>query len=205
MKAMTAAVLVLTVPLGACQRQSSNTPQVPAAPTRTAPVAARQATATEQLTGMVEAASQGKSQVPVMLKFDLLERPVVGQPVTLALAVLPQVPAGPVAVDVAGARGIDMVAGDQHFEFPTVDGQQAYLHRITVTPTIDGVQVLNLTVSLKHDEVTDTRSFAIPLIVAPGPASAADVPAGAGGAQAPSTETGRPGPAALPGNPGTGS
>jgi hypothetical protein len=34
-----------------------------------------------------------------------------------------------------------------------------------VTATGDGVLLLGLTVSLKHDEMTDSRAFSIPLIV----------------------------------------
>jgi len=34
-----------------------------------------------------------------------------------------------------------------------------------VTPTVDGVLLLGLTVSLKHDEITESRGFSIPLIV----------------------------------------
>jgi len=34
-----------------------------------------------------------------------------------------------------------------------------------VTPMADGVLLLSLTVSLKHDEMTESRAFSIPLIV----------------------------------------
>jgi hypothetical protein len=34
-----------------------------------------------------------------------------------------------------------------------------------VTPTADGVLLLGLTVSLKHDDMTESRAFSIPLIV----------------------------------------
>jgi hypothetical protein len=44
---------------------------------------------------MVEAVVQGKAQAPIELKFDLLERPVQGQPFEVAIALLPQTALGP--------------------------------------------------------------------------------------------------------------
>jgi hypothetical protein len=34
-----------------------------------------------------------------------------------------------------------------------------------VTPAVDGVLLLSLTVALKHDEISESRAFYIPLIV----------------------------------------
>jgi hypothetical protein len=34
-----------------------------------------------------------------------------------------------------------------------------------MTPTTDGVLLVNVTVSLKHDEVTDSKAFSVPVIV----------------------------------------
>jgi hypothetical protein len=40
-----------------------------------------------------------------------------------------------------------------------------YRQSIQVTPTADGVLLLSLAISLKHDELTESRVFSIPLIV----------------------------------------
>jgi hypothetical protein len=40
-----------------------------------------------------------------------------------------------------------------------------YRQSVKVTPTADGVLLLGLTVSLKHDEMIESRAFSIPLIV----------------------------------------
>ena len=47
----------------------------------------------------------------------------------------------------------------------TVEAGQVYRQSVKVTPTADGVLLLNLTVSLKHDEINESRAFSIPLIV----------------------------------------
>src|SRR5208282_6248542 len=81
--------------LAACHRNSSPAPPPMPAPQKHAPSANAAAAKTpQQLTAdMVEAASQGKSQAPVALKFDLLQRPTVGQPLQVELALLPQIAA----------------------------------------------------------------------------------------------------------------
>ena len=43
----------------------------------------------EQTAGMVTAASPGKSDVPIGLKFEIDERPIVGRPLAIDIALLP--------------------------------------------------------------------------------------------------------------------
>jgi hypothetical protein len=114
---------------------------------------------------MVEAASQGKSQLPVLLRFDLPQRPVVGQPLDINIAVMPQIDAGPADVQVMGGEGLTVAAGVNQFNWPAVETGQVYRQVVTVTPSTAGVLLLNLTISLKHDEMTESRVFSIPLIV----------------------------------------
>jgi hypothetical protein len=40
-----------------------------------------------------------------------------------------------------------------------------YRQTVKVTPTVAGVLLLGLTISLKHDEQTESRAFSIPVIV----------------------------------------
>ncbi|HLW25446.1 MAG TPA: hypothetical protein VKT22_13905 [Steroidobacteraceae bacterium] len=180
MRLLNVALLGTVLALGACHRNPAPGPKPQAAPKPHAPQSTDRKSPSAQTRDMVEAPSQGKSQAPVTLKFDLESRPIVGQPVLLALALLPQVSAGPLSVKVSATPGIELAAGDQQFELPTVDPDQVYRHEISLTPSEEGVQLVNLSVSIKHDEATDTRSFAIPIIVG----------AGAGPVQAPSSDEG---------------
>jgi hypothetical protein len=168
---MKARLLVLcsaAVAIGGCHRDSNQAPPAnPASRANTAPAApARRAQPQESTTGMVEAVSQGKSQASVTLKFDLLQRPAVGQPLEIAIALLPQIAAGPATIDVSGSAGVQLAAGDAQIEFPSVEAAQVYRRSIMVTPSVDGVQFVTLSVSLKHDEITDSRVFSVPIIVA---------------------------------------
>ncbi len=138
-------MLVTVGLLSACHKDSGPPPQpAPQPRVSSAPVIAKKGPSAADLTaGMVEAASQGKSQLPVELKFDLKQRPALGQALDIDIAVV----------------------GPNQIDFPAVEAGQVYRQSVTVTPTADGVLLLGLTVSLKHDETTESRAFSIPLIV----------------------------------------
>lgn len=129
----------------------------------------------EQTAGMVEAASTGKSGLPVLVKFDLLARPALGKPLDIDIAVLPQIDASAATIQLTSTDGLDLPAGISEFAFLTVEADQVYRHTVSLKPTAEGVQVLGLTVTLTHDEVVESRTFSIPIIVESGRAVAANL------------------------------
>jgi hypothetical protein len=130
------------------------------------PVVAKKGPSAAELTaGMVEAASQGKSQLPVDLKFDLKQRPTPGQALDIDLALIPQIDAGAADIQVTGGDGLTVAPGMNQIDLPAVEAGQVYRQSVKVTPTTDGVLLLSLTISLKHDEMIESRGFSIPLIV----------------------------------------
>jgi hypothetical protein len=114
---------------------------------------------------MVLAASLGDSQFPVDLKFDLKQRPVVGQPLDVDIAVMPQINASPAGIQVVGGDGLSVAPGMTQIALPAVEAGQVYRQSLKVTPSVEGVLMLGLSVSLQHDETTESRVFSIPLIV----------------------------------------
>jgi hypothetical protein len=182
------AALVVLAPLGACHRDSQQAPQAKAAPKVRAPdTAQRGPTQGEMTTGMVEAASQGKSQAEVSLKFDLLQRPMMGQPLEIAIALLPRMHASPATIAVTGGSGLQVAPGDDQIEIPSVEPTQVYRRSIKVTPTAEGVLFVSLNVSLKHDEVSDSRVFSVPIIVDADQPNAVKPAGAANPAKAPNT------------------
>jgi hypothetical protein len=130
-----------------------------------APVIARKGPTVAELTaGMTEAVAQGKSQAPVALKFELSQRPKVGQAVDINLALIAQVDAAPATLKISGGEGLTLAPDMNEFDFPTIAAGEVYKSKLTVTPSNEGVLVLGLTVSLKRDELTDVKVFAIPII-----------------------------------------
>ncbi|MDP9088306.1 MAG: hypothetical protein M3O26_06175, partial [Pseudomonadota bacterium] len=137
----TAKVLALcaVAAIAACHKESATeAPPVQAA----APVAARKGPGAEQLTaGMVEAPSQGKSQLPVKLKFALEQRPAVGHVFDLTVALIPQIDAGSASIEVAG-DALSVAPQMNRFDLPAVEAGQVYRQSIQVTPTAAGVLLL---------------------------------------------------------------
>ncbi len=152
--------------LSACQKD----PDTAAAPTsqvktKAAPIVKPGPTAAELTAGMVEAASQGKAQAAVDLKFELVQKPRVGQPLEIDLALLPQVDAKSANIQIAAADGFTLADGAGQFEIPVIAAGEVYRHTVNVTPTTEGVFLIGVTLLLKNDDGTDTRAFSIPVIV----------------------------------------
>jgi hypothetical protein len=164
----TARVLTLctVVALGGCHQDSGNSTQPKSAPHVQVPVTVKKGPSAEELTaGMVEAATQGKSQLPVKVKFGLTQRPTLGQPLDIDIAVMPQIDASGADMQVTGGEGLSVAPESIQAELAAVETGGVYRQVVKVTPSVDGVLLLGLTISLKHDEVIDSRAFSIPLIV----------------------------------------
>ena len=112
----------------------------------------------------MEAAGQGKSSVPVELKFDIAQRPKVGQPLDIDLALIAQITASPATIQVSGADDVSVAPGTKQFDIASEEAGEVYRHTVNVTPNAEGVVLVSVTVLLKHDEVVDQRVFSIPII-----------------------------------------
>ena len=153
------------VAISACHGDSGAPPQAAPAPHIRANLPAKKGpTAVELTAGMVEAVSQGKSQLGVQLKFDLRQKPTVGQPLDVDIAVMPQIDAGAAEIQITGGDGLTVAEGANQIELPTIQAAEVYRQSFKVTPNAEGVLLLGLTVSLKHDEMTESRAFSIPVI-----------------------------------------
>ncbi|MGC1522662.1 MAG: hypothetical protein WA803_14050 [Steroidobacteraceae bacterium] len=167
MKIARVLIVCAVVAVGACHRESDTAPQTQTAPRVAAPPPVRKGPSVAELTaGMVEAAVQGKSQVPVLLKFELAQKPIVGQTLDINLAVVSQIDADSAQIQVTGGDGLSVPAGANQLDLPALGAGQVYRQTIKVSPTAEGVLLLNVTLSLKHDEINESQAFSIPLIAA---------------------------------------
>jgi hypothetical protein len=165
MRSIWVLLLCVGAVLSACNRDSDSTPSAAPRPNPKMPIIAKRGpTAAQQTLGMVQAASQGKSQVPVELKFELGSRPKVGQPLEINLALISQVSATPASIQVNTADALTLAPGPNQFDIPSAEAGEVYRETVNVTPNAEGVLLVGLTVSLKHDDVTEQRAFSIPII-----------------------------------------
>jgi hypothetical protein len=173
-------LLIAIAGLAACHRNPGGAPAAAVKPKSGMPAAAPSQGSDPQRStaGMVEAVVQGKAQAPIELKFDLLERPVQGQPLDVAIALLPQTSARSATVVVTGSDGLKVDQGGEQFEFSAVEAAQVYRHSIKVTPATEGFYLLTLSVSLQHDQTSDSRVFSVPILVGNAGSSSSAAPAG---------------------------
>jgi hypothetical protein len=161
--------LFAVVLLAACHGDANQAPVARVAPQASVPAAAKAGPTPAELTsGMVEAVTLGKSTVPIAVKFDLPKRPIVGQPLEMIIAVMPQIAASSATLQVTGSDGLQLAPGTTPIEIPSVDPTQVYRLTLMLTPTADGVHLLSLNVSLNHDDSAEMRSFSVPIIVGTG-------------------------------------
>jgi hypothetical protein len=166
MKIVRVLMLCTVAALSACNRDTGTPEQpAPAVHAKAVPAAKKGPTVEQQTAGMVEAASQGKSQMPVQLKFDVLNRPALGQVLDIDVAVVPQIDASPAEIQIAGGDGLTVDASANLINLAAVEAGNVYRQRLKVIPTVEGVLVLSLTITMKHDDLTESRVFSIPLIV----------------------------------------
>ena len=71
-----------------------------------------------------------------------------------------------------GSDGLKIDSGERQFEIPAIEAAQVYRHSIKVTPTAEGFYLLTLSVSLQHDQTSESRVFSVPILVG----SASDCP-----------------------------
>jgi len=186
-------IICVLAALAACDRDPGATTAAKSPAHVKAPVAPPPGpTAQEQTATMVEAATQGKSQVPVTLKFDLLQRPVQDQPLEIAIALLPQITAQPATIEVTAPDGLQLGAGESQIEFSEVEAERVYRHNVKLVPTAEGVFLLTLNVSLKHDQMADSRVFSVPIIVVPSVRGGLAEPSGSAAAPPPSAAAQHP-------------
>jgi len=154
----------LTLAVGGCgqdkARQAADLAAKSAKATRSTPQ-----TATEQTAAMVDAPTQGRATAPLHLKFELVQRPVVGQTIDIKLALIPGAAAQSLVLHLADPPGL-VLADHTDRQIGAVQPDTAYWQEISASAPAEGVYYINLTATMTHDAIIETRSFSIPIIVA---------------------------------------
>ncbi|MCC6172510.1 MAG: hypothetical protein IT481_10830 [Gammaproteobacteria bacterium] len=116
--------------------------------------------------GMVAAVSAtGKPGAPVELKFDIAARPELGQPLEVAVAVVPRsADVGQLRVVFQSNEAVEVQSGNEAVQDKPVDGV-AMTHTVTVVPRREGVFYLGAVALIEGPGGSVARSFAIPIIV----------------------------------------
>jgi hypothetical protein len=147
---------------------------------------------------MVSAVASTKpSTLPVQVKFEMHDRPDVGQPVEVDLAIVPM----SASVDrlsgkVEGEDGLELIEGADIAATDRPAEGTPIRHSVKVLPKREGLFTVRAVVTVDASGVSSTDSYSIPLIARPAPAAAAPATAAAP-ARVSEAHTAAPGTAAA--------
>ncbi|HEY6482421.1 MAG TPA: hypothetical protein VIY54_02740 [Steroidobacteraceae bacterium] len=131
----------------------------------------------EPLTEMVSAVSASNVGPPVQLKFNLLQRPEVGQPVDLAIALVPGTPApDSVSAQFQVTDGLELMGGAQLQQVDKPPEGAPLRHMVKILAKRDGIFAVTAVVSVVSASETATRTFSIPVIAGAGLSEAQATP-----------------------------
>jgi hypothetical protein len=157
---------------------------------------------------MVSAVAANKpSALPIQVKFELRDRPRVGQPVNLDLAIVPMSAAvDRVSGKVEGEEGLDVVDGAEIAATDRPVEGAPIRQAVKVLPKHEGILTVHAIVTVDSGGQTSSETYAIPLIAgdgstdlpgrAAGPATTAAIAAAAPARFGESAHTAAPGTAA---------
>lgn len=132
---------------------------------------------------MVAAVPQGKSPGPISVRFNITERPEVGEPVPIEVELVPSLKFERVLVNFSATDGLKLTGGAS---LPMVERPEPDVpisHTVTVVPQRDGIFTVVATVLSDSQSESVTRVFSIPVIAGQGIAPlAAATPANANNA-----------------------
>jgi hypothetical protein len=117
---------------------------------------------------MVSAVSGATSQAPVELKFALSDRPQVGQPLEIKIAVLPVVDVDRIAASFHVGPGLELRHGEQMPAIQNPEPGSPINHKITLVPQQDGIFFVSATVHVDSPTESITRTFSFPVIAGTG-------------------------------------
>ena len=159
-----ASALLCAVALAACSEPAEMKirTKAPAAMAATAATVAPKANK-----NLVSAVTTGKPGAPISMKFELLRRPKVGEPLEVTVEVTPEA-AGITALQVVfqGGDGLQLRSGGELSATTTtaMPAGTPIQHSVVVTPVREGIFYLSA-VAVAEGAGSQARTFAIPVVV----------------------------------------
>ena len=121
---------------------------------------------------MVEAVGSNLDATTLDLKFALGARPVAGQPLIIHVRMTPLVDLGRVEARMHADEGMELRPAIELAELDHPVHDVAVDREITAVPAHEGIYTIQVTVTTDGDAASVSRTYGIPVIVAPATASA---------------------------------
>ena len=117
---------------------------------------------------MVRAVHSGGGEPPVDLRFELMQRPEVGKPLDISLALIPTVALERIYARFQVSDGLELVKGSHTDQIARPVADQPIAHTVTVVPRRDGIFTVMAVVLTDSASESVSRNFTIPLIAGTG-------------------------------------
>ena len=128
------------------------------------------ANAADKQSRLAEAVVDSKTTAPVDMQYDLLAKPALGQPFEVELTFTTRLPAAALDIEVTEAPGLTVV-GEKTARFEAVEGGQAYTTKVLVQGDTAGLYYLGVMAKMSTQVQTETRAFAVPIVMGSPPAA----------------------------------
>lgn len=126
--------------------------------------AAPPANADEKQERLASAVTDGKTTAPVDMKYDVLAKPALGQPFEIEMTFSVRLPADKLETEITEAPGLTIV-GEKTASFGPVEPGQTYSSRMLVTGDNPGLYYIGVIAKVSTKVQTETRAFAIPVVI----------------------------------------
>jgi hypothetical protein len=128
-------------------------------------------------TDLVSAVSSGGGEGLVGLKFQVTQRPVSGKPVVITLRLVANQPLAHLEARFHPDEGLEVTQGADFDPEGAMEAGSAVDHTLTIVPAHEGIYTVMATVTTGAAAEGVSRSFVIPIVVAPeAPPGAAAAP-----------------------------
>jgi hypothetical protein len=124
---------------------------------------------------MATAVTDGKTSAPVDMKYDLPSKPGVGVPFEVELAFDARMTADALEVEISEAPGL-VVVSEKTIKFEPVEGGQSYTTKLLVKGDNPGLYYIGVVAKMSTSVQTESRAFAIPVVIGDPPAAEKPAP-----------------------------
>jgi hypothetical protein len=162
--ALLAAALVAGCGGNKSEEELAQAAQAPAAGVAEAPVAAELPAVDPAKARLASAVADGKTSAPVDMKYDVLSKPVQGQPFEIELVFDPRRAADTLEIEINDAPGLVLV-GEKTAKFAPVEAGQTYSVKILVQGDNAGLYYVGVLARMATQVQTEARAFAVPVVI----------------------------------------
>jgi hypothetical protein len=119
---------------------------------------------------LADAVVDSKTTAPVDMKYDVLARPALGVPFEIELTFAPRLPADAIEVEITEAAGLTIV-GEKAAKFMPIEAGKTYSSKVLVQGDKPGLYYVGVVAKMSTQVQTETRAFAVPVVIGNPPAA----------------------------------